>query len=135
MVTEDSRGGNQEAGRPGKERCLRTAFSPPPEHPFQAGAVGVRARHPFFQQVKVRRKSFAHLLARGPKWRAVRVGNQIMHGEELTAGLEPARDRADIFVAARGVDGAAEGVLVKPISTSRRIVGEKLSQLKLGGDA
>src|SRR5260221_338868 len=133
MVTEDSRRGNQEAGWPGKERFLRTDFSPPPEHQFQTGAVGVRARHPFFQQVKVRRKPFAHLFARGPKWRAVRVGYQIMHGEELAAGLEPARDRADVFVAPRGVDGAEEGVLEKPIKASRGFVGEKIGQLKLGG--
>src|SRR6266851_936401 len=130
MVTEDSRRGNQEAGTPRKERFLRTCFSPPPEYQFQAGAVGVRARDPFFQQVKVRRKTFAHLFARGPKWRAVRVGNQIMHGEELAAGLEPARDGADIFVASRGVDGAEEGVLEKPIKTSRRFVGEEIGRLK-----
>src|ERR1035441_884647 len=46
----------------------------PPEHPFFALAVWIRARRPVGQKIKVRRKAFKLLRARGRKRRAVRVG-------------------------------------------------------------
>src|SRR5439155_22197648 len=35
-----------------------TLLAPPPKHQFQAGAVWIRSRHPFAQQIEIRRKSF-----------------------------------------------------------------------------
>src|ERR1017187_2770288 len=96
-------------------RVALAPFSAPPKHQFQAGAVGIRAWHPLFHQIEMRRKPLPLFVARRAKRRAVRVGNQIIHGEKLPAGFQPTQHSTDVIVAFAWIDGAKQRVLEQPV--------------------
>ena len=110
-------------------------FDSPPEHALEVGAIGVRAGHPVGEELEAGGKSPDNFVAGGAEGRAVGVGNEIIDGEVIGAGLQPARQGADVLVAVGGVDGAKESVLENPVELLQGRVAEKVGQLKICGQS
>src|SRR6266446_2156511 len=88
---------------------------PPPEHQFQTPSVRIRARHPFFQQLEMRREPTPKFFARRAEGRAVLVRNQIIDSEILALGFEPSQNCPNIIITLFGLDRAEQSVLENPI--------------------
>src|SRR6266850_901725 len=61
---------------------------PPPKQQFQSRAVRIRTRHPFFQQIELRRKPLPQFVACRAEGRAILVGNQVVDREILPVRLQ-----------------------------------------------
>src|ERR1035437_10029610 len=110
-------------------------FPPPPEHPFPALAVRIRARRPVGQQIEVRRKSFKLFRARRRPRRAVRAAVKIIHRQKISARLQPAQHGADVVIAFIRLDGAEQSMFKQPVKFLRRFVAQKIGELKRGGES
>src|SRR5437764_6655162 len=84
----------------------------------------------------MRRKPAHEFVSRRAKGRTIVIWDQIMDGEKLAVGLEPAQNRLHVVVAPARVDSAEKGVFEKPIEWSWRAIDQKIDQkigtLKLG---
>src|SRR5204862_3208933 len=63
------------------------SFSLPPEHEFEAGAVGIGARHPALPQIEVGCEAFHQLRLRDTERRTVVVANHVIDREILPVWL------------------------------------------------
>lgn len=118
----------------------------PPQHEFEAGAVGVGAWDPAFEQFEARREPFHQfLLGRAERGAVGHVAEHVVDREEVSAGTEPATDGLGVEVAVGEGDGAEQGVFEYPIDgfgggIAEEIAGEEgalevLGAGLFGGDA
>src|SRR5215212_2985560 len=88
----------------------KLSFSPPPCHEFEAGAIWVGARNPFFQQIEMRRESPHNLVAGGSEGWPIGVRDHVKDGEVLAMRREPTNCCTNIVIAQRWIDRAKERV-------------------------
>src|SRR5262249_3552601 len=62
-------------------------FALPPEHEFLSGAVGIRSRHPFLEQIEMRREPLPLFVASCSERRALFVRDDVIDRQILAAGL------------------------------------------------
>lgn len=102
----------------------------PPDHEFEAGAIGVGPRHPTGDPFEARLEAFDDFLLGAAERRTVDVADHVVDGEEIAAGPKAAGDGFRIQVAVGGWNRAEEGVLEDPVEGPAGGVAEKIPGLE-----
>ncbi len=102
--------------------CALAGLARPPEHEFESGAIGIRAGHPFVQQIKMRREAFHQFIPRAAEGRPVLVRDQVVHGEIIAVRFQPTEDAPDIILAVSGLNGTEQCLFENPVKSRRRLV-------------
>ena len=92
-----------------------SCMSLPPKHSLEPSPVGIGTRDPICRQLQMRRIARHQLFARGPEWRAISIGDQVVDREVLPIRLQPTQDCGVVFVALVWSNRAEQGMLEDPI--------------------